>query len=393
MRSAAGTMTKEKPRLPIQSRFIYLAHCGVSPLYSGAHQRITEISADHSEVGSRAFGDYTGILDRLHTATALLLKTGAENISFVKNTSEALGLVAQGYPFRRGDEIISYIHEYPANHYPWRLQESRGVVLKLLPNRDPGQRATPDLPGGWLISDLERNLTRRTRLVAVSHVQFTSGFAANLQELGALCQAHNVDLVIDAAQSLGALPLYPEHYGISAIASSGWKWLLGPVGTGLLYTSPDFRAKLGHVMAGAELMEQGSDYLDHTWRPLTSGKRFEYSTSPVYLAAGLEASITGAILPWTPEAIREEIFRLQDILIENLDSSAFTPQIFPAPNRSGILSFRCRRPAARIVQALDRENVVVSERGGYLRVAPHYYNTPGELAQAAAIMNRVGSQS
>jgi len=383
-------MRREKPCFPVQDRWVYLSHCGVSPLYPGAFLREKTIAEAHVEGGAQAFRDYGLILERLRSSASLLLRTAPENLSFMKNTSEALGLVAYGYPLEPGDEIISYVHEYPANHYPWRLQEERGAVLRLLPNRGPAEQEGDERPYRWFLSDLEALFSSRTRIVALSHVQFTSGFAADLEEVAGLCRAHKVDLVLDAAQSLGALPLYPDQLGVAALAASGWKWLMGPVGTGLLYTSPDFRRRLRHVMVGAELMEQGQDYLDHAWRPFTSGKRFEYSTSPVSLAAGLEASISEVILPWGPDAIRDELFRLQNLLIEGLDPSMFTPIVFPARHRSGILSVRSNGNASALVLQLEREGIIVSERAGYVRLAPHYYNTPDEMARTIAAMNRAG---
>src|SRR6266540_1788758 len=102
-------------------------------------------------------------------------------------------------------------------------------------------------------------------VVALSHVQFASGYCADVKALAEFCKARDIDLVLDVAQSLGSLPIYPEVLQAAALVSSGWKWLLGPVGSGLLYTSPRLRAKLELTMVGAEAMQQGVDYLDHAW--------------------------------------------------------------------------------------------------------------------------------
>src|SRR5690606_1233177 len=127
-----------------------------------------------------------------------------------------------------------------------------GVKLRLLPNRRMDGVDRGELPGpsGFSVQDLEELTNSRTRVIALSHVQFTSGFAADLEYLGACCKERSMDLVIDAAQSLGSLPIFPDEMGIAAVAASGWKWLMGPVGSGLLYTSPAFRDRIATTMAG-----------------------------------------------------------------------------------------------------------------------------------------------
>lgn len=382
---------KNSDRFPIKKSCIYLAHCGISPLCAAAAQKEIEVAAAQRDSGALIFRRYDQILDELRLVAARLLKTSEENLAFVKNTSEGMGLIANGYPFAKGDQIISYVHEYPANHYPWRLQEQRGVELLLLPNRSTPGSAHADLPCAWSLADLEEMATPSTTMVALSHVQFTSGFAADLKPLGEFCHSRGIDLVIDAAQSLGCLALYPEDHHIAAVASSGWKWLLGPVGTGLLYTSSEFREKLQPVMVGAELMLQGADYLDHTWRPHASAKRFEYSTSPLSLAAALAAGIQDLFLQYGLEAIQEEVFRLQDLLLKNLDRSRYAPLQFPPENRSGILSVVCKDDLNALLQHLESKGIICSARGGYLRLAPHFYNTDEEMERAADILNAVPS--
>ncbi len=379
---------KSPASFPVKERFLFLAHCAVSPLLPAAFAREQSLAEAHMKTGAVVMETYPDVLDGLRGAASALLETAPGNLAFVKNTSEAMSMIAGGYPFEPGDRILSYVHEYPANHYPWRLQERRDVALDLLESRDlTGVAGTR--PGAFTAADVEKALTDRTRIVAVSHVQFTSGFAADLEALGALCRDRGVDLVVDAAQSLGALPVRPEAWGIAAIAASGWKWLLGPVGTGLMYTAPAFREKLGQTAAGAELMVQGSAYLDHTWAPHETAKRFEYATSPVTLAAALETCIRELPLRHGVRAIRDEILRLQDAFLEVLDRKRFPPALFPEKNRSGILALVCDEKPAPLLEALRERGVVCSARGGYLRVAPHVYLTEEEMRKGAETLNAV----
>lgn len=356
-----------------------------------------EFEKAHSEMGNLALSihSYSEVLDRLHEAAGTLLQTAKSNISFTKSTAEGLSMIANGYPFEPGDEILSYVHEYPANHYPWRLQEKlRGVKLVLL--SDSRYRSAPDdtRPTAWSMEELKRLVTSRTRMVALSHVQFASGFAADLAELGAFCKERGIDLIIDAAQSLGSLPLYPEECGVAAVAASGWKWLMGPIGSSLLYTSPQLRAKLELSMAGASLMRQGDDYLNHTWDPIEDGGIFEYATVPICLAMALECAIRENFLRYGLENIRAEISRLQAIALEGLDRSRLHPLEFPEANRSGILSLSVRGGKAdELARSAGAKGVVCTVRGGYLRFAPHFYSSDDEIERAVRVLNELAPQA
>ncbi len=382
---------KSAESFPVKENYIYLNNCGIAPLYAPAEKDNREFMERRVRKGVAVFFDYGNILGELHQETARLLNVKAENISFMKNTAEGLSIIANGYPFRQGDEVISYVHEYPSNHYPWLLQEKRGVKFKLIPDADPGlnpEAANTGRPRGFRLEDLEKLTTDRTRMIAVSHVQFTSGFAADLPALGNFCRERGIDLVVDAAQSLGSLPVLPEEWNISAVAASGWKWLMGPVGSGLLYTSPEFRAKLSVTMAGAEVVVQGEDYLNHAWQPHTSGELFEYSTTQVSYAAGLKRCFTDIFSKYGIQSIRDEIFRLQDLFLSRLDQSRYQPVLLPAANRSGILSLICPEDPEPLWRRLSRDKgLLCTSRGDYLRIAPHFYNDDDEVLRAADILN------
>ena len=387
--TTAVRFDKSEELFPVRKRYVYLSSCGVSPLYGGALARVVEHAHEQAEATPDAIAGYIDALESLRGNAAQLLRTEPANVSYVRNTSEGISMIAGGYPFEPGDRVLSYVDEYPANHYPWRNLEDRGVELVQLGNViTPGNEHCGDRVCAVSIDELEAQLTERTRVVALSHVQFTSGYALDLAAVSALCRERGADLVIDAAQSLGAMPVYPDEHGVAAVVSSGWKWLIGPMASALMYTSPDLRRKLRHVLAGAEMMEQGFDYLDHAWNPHETAKRFEYSTSSPALVAGLDASISEVHLRYGMEAIRDEIFRLQDLFLGLVDTELVLPVTFTGVHRSGVLALDCRRrdPAAIAADLLERE-FFCSVRGGYLRFAPHFYVTDDEIGRFAETLN------
>ncbi len=379
----------------------FQAYCSVSPLSKPAADQVKFVTERQLQIGRGMIFEFTGdenIADRFHRNFAQLLNSSAENITMLTNTSEGISMIANGYPFEPGDQIISYVNEYPANHYPWVVQaKRRGVELILLSDnaiQQEGREGTGPIPDGfakgWSMEELESKITPKTKVVALSHVQFTNGYAADLSKLGALCKSHGIDLVIDAAQGLGCLPIYPEEYGIACVASAGWKWLLGPVGSAVMYTSPEFREKIEITMTGADHMKQETQYLDHTWDPFVTARKFEYSTVTYSALAGLSAGLESVFLPHTMEAIRDHNFELQELAIQKLDLAKYQPVVHLPEHRSGILSLIPKVSSAlQISEALDQQNIIVTPRDGYLRFAPHLCTTQDEVVQAVEALNQV----
>lgn len=382
-------LDKSALRFPSQDHQIFLNHCGVSPLYPGAVEAAHAWDLAQMERGIGVFFELPDPVRELHAELGRLLDVPAADCSFVRNTAEALSMIANGIRLQPGDAIVSYVHEYPSNHYPWLLQKARGVELRLLRDVDPGgETALPEgRPRAWSLAELDRLLDGRTKIVAVSHVQFTSGFAADLKAAGALCRERGAFLVIDAAQSLGALELRPIEQHVDAVAASGWKWLLGPIGTGVLYTSPRLRDAMEYTMAGADLMQQGEDYLNHAWTPHGDGRRFEYSTAHMASARALATCLRDLFNHYGPAAIERENARLRARLLAGLDLARFRPVRFAAENSAGIQSFLTDEDPQLLMRAAAGRGLVISARGGYLRIAPHFYNTDAEIDRAVQILN------
>ena len=384
---------------PHKNNVNFLAYCSVSPLNLPAAQRANQFINRQSEIGRGMLFEYVGddhVANRFHNNFGQLLKTSPDNITMTTNTSEALSMIANGYPFEPGDQIISYVNEYPANYYPWVIQcQRRGVELVLLSDVDCVQEDrdyTDSIPDSfarsWSLEELKSKVTDRTRMVAISHVQFTSGFAADLASLGEFCKSKGIDLVIDAAQGMGCLPIYPDEIGIGCIATAGWKWLLGPAGTGVMYTSPEFRDKIEITMSGADHMKQDTDYLNHDWDPHTTGRKFEYSTVSYALLDGLSLGLENVFLPHTMEAIRDHNFEMQELALEHLDMAKYQPVVHLPQHRSGILALIPKVSTAKqISSALDLKKIIITPRDGYLRFAPHLCTTSEEVVAAVEALN------
>src|SRR5262249_23195394 len=142
----------------------------------------------------------------------------SEDVYFVPNTTHGVSMVAEGFPWRTGDNVVLATDEYPANQYPWMNLAGRGVEV----------RAGPSRAGRGPIGDLRAALTDRTRVLTVSAVEFASGFRNDLDALGELCRQRGVFFFVDAIQSLGVFPLDVQQTPVDALAADSHKWLLGP---------------------------------------------------------------------------------------------------------------------------------------------------------------------
>jgi selenocysteine lyase/cysteine desulfurase len=292
-------------------------------------------------------------------------------------------MLALSFPFKRGDEVLVYDSEYPSVVYPWFPLAAHGVELKWL--KGAGESVSnPPLS----ITNLERVVSSKTRVLALSHVQFVTGAVANLEEIGSWCQRREITLVVDAAQSLGALPIYPSQWGVDCLVASGWKWMLGPTGSGVLYTSQRLREQLTPKMLGPDMMKQDSDYLNYTVDPYEDGRQFEPSTLPHSVILGLTVPIEELQLKYGIHAIYAEIVRLLGVfraVIQDHPTAKSAIQLVDTNSHipSGILSIKLNQPADPIRSALRDSGFVCTCRNELIRIAPHFYNTDEQLHDLA----------
>jgi len=379
---------KSPDLFPVRHTHLYAANCAIGPMYGPAAEAARGFLDAQAREGVLMAPRYASVLEDFRRSAAGMLQCAPDDVAYVSNTAEGVSLIANGYPFEPGDEVLSYVHEFPSNHFPWLLQRERGVELVLLSDVDPLGGLPEGAPRGWSMDELEARVTDRTRVVALSHVQFASGYAADLERLAAFCRERGIDLILDAAQSLGALPVHPERLGIAAVIGSAWKWMLASRGAGLMYVSPALRSKLRLTVVGDATMTHRLDYLNRTWEPDPGARRYEASTLPWEHLLTLDRVCEELFVRYGMEAVRDEVFRIQDLIVAQLTTPKVRPLLFDRVHRSGILSMTVEGSAKALVAALRGERVVVTEQQGYLRLAPHFYMTDDEAARVADAINR-----
>ncbi len=295
-------------QFPVTRECVYLNHAGVGPLSRRATARMAEMAGNTSRAGDRLWQERMDEVDRVRGLAARLLGAReTREVAFVENTSTALSLVAEGLDWRSGDNVVGAALEFPSNVYPWMGLASRGVEYRRAEERDG--RIDPE--------EILSLIDGRTRMLALSWVQYASGFRSDLARLGAACRERGILFVVDVIQGLGALALDVEAAYVDVAAASAHKWLLGPEGIGLLYISDRVVGRLRPVRSGWRSVRdpfQWTDY-DLTWSE--GARRFESGTLNVYGIAALGGSLE-VLLEVGAAEIEPRVLALTDLAARGL---------------------------------------------------------------------------
>src|SRR5690606_6280272 len=217
---------------------------------------------------------------------AQLIGASADEIALSTNTSYGLNIAALALPLERGDIVLVSDREFPANVYPWLHLRSRGIEVELLPVTDEGWPDEPRL--------LERIQDPRVRVLAVSLVQFSNGYAVDLDTLSRATRATGTYLVVDAIQGLGQVPVDLRRTPVDILSSGGQKWLLAPWGSGFTYVRRELIGQLVPPLAGWTAFEGTDDFSELTRYSTEfrdTARRFETITLPFQDFAGFNESL------------------------------------------------------------------------------------------------------
>jgi len=356
---------------PSVANHVYLNHAACSPLPAPTVQATQSLLEEQHLYGCRYSNGWTALVDKIRDTAARFIGASPEEVALTRNTSHGLLLVANGLPWRSGDNLIVPHGEFTANVYPWLTLRSRGVGVRFAPMRD--NRILPE--------DIEALMDDRTRLVAISAVQFGSGFRCDLHAIAAICRARGVLLCVDGIQALGQMPFNVNSPQVDFLSAGGPKWLMAPLGTGIFYCRKALIEQLAPVFMGWRSTANPEDYYDYAMPWHATAKRFEEATLNIPGLLGLEASMN-LLMEVGLARIRAHLLKLTDALAEGLRARGYvitTPMEYAA-ERSGILCFKHPRvPAASVHERLTGANVIVSLRGDVIRVSPHFYNTMGDV--------------
>ncbi len=368
-------LEKYRAELPhIAEGFVHLNHAGVSPV----SQRVVDVissfltnqSRDPIAATMKAWGE-TSVTRGL---LASLMGVDPVNLAFTKNTAHGVSIIADGFKWNNGDEVVFADCEYPANSYPWLAQRERGVVCKIV-------KTDPD--GTVPLERYRDAMSLKTRLVAVSWVQFSTGFRNDLKALADLAHEFGARILVDVIQGLGALPINLEDLGVDFAATGSQKWLIGPLGVGGLYIKPDALDEIRLVNMGAGSVNNVIAFDPLGFDPKPTAQRYEEGTPNIMGYLGLGAALS-MLHEAGAENIAESIEKVTDYAMLRLEDRGYNV-LSPEPwqNRAGIVLFQHPKFTNEdVMAALSAAKINVVARGGKVRFAPHFYNTFEDIDRA-----------
>jgi selenocysteine lyase/cysteine desulfurase len=355
---------------PVTARWAFLDHAAVCapPDVCVAAQKAW--ADDKALNGVTSYHPWADRVEETRRRAGRLLNTDPYDVCFVGSTTHGIGLIAEGFPWKPGDNVITVAEEYPSNQYPWMNLRDGDVEARAVPSR--GNRVE--------LADIREAIDSHTRMLAISSVEFGSGFRNDLVALGELCRQRGIFFFVDAIQSLGVFPLDVCQVPIDALAADGHKWLLGPEGAGIAYIRREWIDRLHATNVGWNSVVNYADFSSIDFRLKPHAGRWEGGTVNAGAIAGLGESIQ-LLLDAGIDSVRDRVLELTDYLSDRVRSAG--AEVFGSRTpgeESGIVSLLTPgRDPKELMRRCKTAGVVANVRAGRLRVSPHAYNTTDEI--------------
>lgn len=357
---------------PITQNLVYLNSAAVSPMPTTAIEAINVQLADVAANGSAHYQDWVDTKSRARAIAAEMLAVRPDQIAFLRNTSDGFASIANGLPWKIGDNIVSFEREFPANFYPWRrVRDEFGVELRLCPERD----------GRIDLDELIALVDSNTKVVAISSVQYASGFNADLERIGRVARSVDALLCADIIQGFGAMPYDLPAQFVDAACGASHKWLCAPEGCGILYLSDRAHERVKPTLVGWISVETPWDFDDREQPFKSTALAWENGTGASALFYGLEQSLKLLNETGIGNIVRH-LEVLTDHLCDSLGGKNYEIVSSRKPGeKSHIVCIRHRAglTSNQIAEHLEAAKIIISPRGDRLRIAPHFYNNRDEI--------------
>src|SRR5437764_298245 len=369
--------------MPATTSCMYLNTGTSGPLPTCVLQAMQQYLQDqwqNGRLGTAAFEAMTAIYNDARKSVARLLHADVQEIALTDNTGEGLNIISYGFHWHKGDEVITTNHEHISLLAPlYQIRDRYGIIIR---KADLGPSA--DRPILQAIADL---VTPRTRLISLSHITWMTGAVLDIREVARMGRELGIPVLIDGAQSAGAIPIDVKALGVDFYAIPMQKWLCGPDGTGALYVRKDALSYISPTYVGpwSTKHEEGME-----WELLENAQRFE--------AGGRQtAAISGqvAVLKWLEEIVGyqwlfERIKSLSIYAYIALQAVPGLTMLTPRPGESGLVAFKLEgHDDTEVVTYLrDKYNIYIRNipTTKSLRISTGFYNTEEEIDKIVAAL-------
>jgi cysteine desulfurase / selenocysteine lyase len=357
-----------REQFPVTERMVYLNHAAVAPLSRRAAEAMQWLASDCLYYGSCHYDQWLKVYQGIRQLTARLIGAEPGEIAIAKNTSEGIATIANGFALGKGDRVVCFVEEFPANYFPWKVLERGGVVLDWLSIYDPLEKILQAIRGA--------------KLLAISYVNYLSGYRVDLESIGAACRAERCFFFVDAIQGLGAFPLDVKKCKVDALAADAHKWMLGPEGCAVLYVRQEVQDAVFPREFGWTNVAHFADYASRDMTLRGDAGRYECGTLNTIGCYGLHAALE-LLLEVGVEGITAAVQRLGDQIADGVVRKGYRLAVERTPQTgAGIVSFRKDGVDSRMVVAkLKEDGILAAPRQGWVRTSPHFYITEEEIAR------------
>ena len=365
-----------RDQFPVTKNLIYLNHAAVAPLSRRAAEAMQHLAEDALHHGSFHYDEWMATYHGVRVSAAKLINATPEEIAIVKNTSEGIATAAMGIDWKPGDAVVAFREEFPANYYPWKRLEPRGVDVRWLSIFDDPDRID--------------HACRGARLLAISFVNYLNGYRVDLQKIGEICASHGCLFLVDAIQGMGAFPIDVHRDDIDILAADAHKWMLGPEGCGILYVRRDLQDEIEPVEFGWTNVAKYADYASRDMALRDDAGRYECGTLNTIGCYGVRAALN-LLLEIGVDRIAPAVQGLGDRIWNGVRARGYeTLGERSAATGAGIVSFRKQGvESLYIVRKLKDAGISAAPRQGWVRTAPHFYIAPAEIDRMLELLEQL----
>lgn len=356
-------------RMPVSQRWAYFDHAAVCPLPEPCRAIIHAWADDMALRGDTTWKTWADRVEEVRGLAAGLVGASPDEIALIRSTTEGITLVAEGFPWREGDNVVVPAAEFPSNLYPWFNLAARGVETRQVAN--PSGRLEP--------ADVAAACDDRTRIVAASWIDYATGWRNDLDLLAEIAHRRGAYLFVDAIQGLGAFPLDVAATPVDFFAADGHKWLLGPEGAGAFFVRRALLELLRPIGVGWSSVVHAGRFDNTAFELKPTAARYEGGTLPMAGFLGLRESLR-LLRQYDPAQIARRVLEITDLACERLRAAGAAVASDRSERRkSGIVAFDWPGNPVALRQHCLRQGVAVACRAGRLRISPHAYNNAADV--------------